>query len=329
MNDTAARLVSLHAPAPGRAAVRLVRAAAESLGLSAQTFCGEWVIRLVAPDGRTRLVWGYNFDLNPSASARVAGDKAATFEVLRAAGVAAVEHRLFLRADLEDYVSEGGSWRDILAAFAEFGGDAVIKPADGSGGSGVWRVRSVRELEGAAGTLWQRTHAICLSPFVQAAREVRFILLDGAPRIVYEKQIECLAGDGQSSMAELIAQKLRSDPQRWGPALASLMRDEDLDWSAILPAEGRRPVGWKHNLRGARAVVIEPEPAMVDLAQRAGAALGLRICAVDVVEPAGASPQVLEVNAGLMLERYVEQVEGGLEKARALTRDVIERMFLQ
>jgi cyanophycin synthetase len=329
MNDTIKPAGRSQAPAPQRAGVRLVREAAASLGIHVETYCGDWVLRLIHPDGRTRLVWGYNFDLNPSAAARVAGDKAATFEVLRAAGVAAVEHRLFLRADLSDYVSEDGSWRDILAAFEGFGGDAVIKPADGSGGSGVSRVRSARELEAAAGTLWQRTHAICLSPFVAAAREVRFILLDGAPRIVYEKQIAFLAGDGHSSTAELVAQKLRADPQRWGPALVSLMRDEALDWSAILPADGRRPVGWKHNLRGAQAVVVEPRPSMTELARRASAAMGLRICAVDVVEAAGAAPQVLEVNAGLMLERYVEQVEGGWDRAHALTRDVIVRMFAQ
>ena len=329
MNDTAKPSGTSRTTAPARAAVRLVREAAGSLGLRIETFCGDWVVRLIHPDGRTRLVWGYNFDLNPSAGARVAGDKAATFEVLRAAGVSAVEHRLFLRADLEDYVREDGNWRDILAAFAELGGDAVIKPADGSGGSGVWRVRSVRELEAAAGSLWQRTHAICLSPFIPVSREVRFILLDGAPRIVYEKRIEFLGGDGRSSVAELIAQKLREDPQRWGPALAGLMRDQELDWSEILAAGARRPVGWKHNLRGARAAVLErPSPAMLALVCRAAEALGLRICAVDVIEPAnGVAPHVLEANAGLMLERYVEQAENGWEQALSLTRDVIARMF--
>ena len=41
----------------------------------------------------------------------------------------------------------------------------------------------------------------------------------------------------------------------------------------------------------------------------------------------GVGPRVLEVNAGLMLERYVEQVEGGWSKALALTREVVRLMF--
>ena len=114
-----------------RAAVRLLESAGASLGIRVETYCHDWVIRLLHPGGRTRLVWGYNFDLNPSAAAHIAKDKPATWEVLRAAGVAAVEHRLFLRADLEGYAPEAGNWRDMLAAFEAFRRDAVIKPTDG------------------------------------------------------------------------------------------------------------------------------------------------------------------------------------------------------
>src|SRR5688500_7115712 len=192
------------APAPNRAAVELLKDAAATLGIRVEVFCGDWVARLLAPDGRTRLVWGYHFDLHPSAGALVAKDKAATFEVLRAAGIPAVEHRLFLRADLEGYVSEAGSWASMLATLAEFGGEAVAKPTEGSGGAGVSRVSSPRELELKAAAIWQRHHALCLSPFHEIVREVRHILLDGEARITYEKQIEAIVGDGRSTLGALI-----------------------------------------------------------------------------------------------------------------------------
>lgn len=313
-----------------RAAVRLIEEAAAGLELRAQTFCGDWIVRLIHRDGRARLVWGYNFDLNPSAGAQVAKDKAATFEVLRAAGVAAVEHRLFLRADLDEYVGDDGNWRAMLAALDDFGGEAVIKPTDGSGGAGVSRVRSRRELEQAAGALWQRTHAICLSPFIEAAREVRHILLDGEARIIYEKQIDALVGDGRSSIGQLILARLDADPLRWSHHLAtSARRHGELAWDHIPAAGQRLPLAWKHNLRGARAVVPQqPDNAMLKLARRAADSLGLRLCAVDVIEPAGArEPIILEVNAGLMLERYVEQIEDGWQRALELMRDVLVRMF--
>lgn len=318
-------------PSPPRAAVRLIRETAAALGIGVEGFCGDWVLRLTGAGGRTRLVWGYNFDLNPSAGAHVAKDKAATFEVLRAAGVPAVEHRLFLRADLQGYVSDTGNWRAMLAAFEAFGGDAVIKPAEGSGGAGVSRVRSGRELEQAAGGLWQRHHAICLGPFVPIAREVRFILLDGQARIVYEKDIDALSGDGRSSIGELILARARDDRQRWAPGLVAAARAQ-ADWDRIPPEGERLPLAWKHNLRGARARPLEKPPgAMQELAVQASRALGLRLCAVDVIEAIGSEgargPAVLEVNAGLMLERYVEQVPEGWVRASELMRDVLERMF--
>ncbi len=315
-------------PAPERAAVRLLRSAAAVLGLGIEEYCGGWAIRLVHPDGRTQLVWGFNFDLNPSAGAHIAKDKAASFELLRAAGVAAVEHRLFLRADLEEYVATAGNWRAMLATLEEFGGDAVIKPADGSGGAGVTRVRSGRELEQVSLQLWERHHAICLSPFQPITRELRHILLDGESRIAYEKQIDALVGDGGRTLGELIAAQVAAAPERWRVILRGAVRaGEASAWDHVLATGERLPLAWKHNLRGARAVEVEDTP-LAALSRRAAEALGLRICAVDVIETAGnSSPRVLEVNAGLMLERYVEQVEGGWERAQALTVDVLRRMF--
>jgi glutathione synthase/RimK-type ligase-like ATP-grasp enzyme len=280
-------------------------------------------------DGRTRLVWGYHFDLNPSAGAHVAKDKAATFEVLRAAGVPAVEHRLFLRADLADYVNESGSWTALLAALDEFGGVAVLKPTEGSGGAGVSRVRSPRELEEKAAGLWQRHHAICLSPYHEVTREIRHILLDGEPSIIYEKEIRAIVGDGHSTLGQLLLGGI-DDAQQWASKLGGAARQLGaLAWDHVPAAGQRLPLAWKHNLRGARAIVPESrDEASLSLARRAAAALGLRLCAVDVIEAAdGVGPRVLEVNAGLMLERYVEQVEGGWSKALALTREVVRLMF--
>ena len=314
--------------APNRVAVQLLREAAAGLDVRVQSFCGDWVVRLVAQDGRTGLVWGYHFDLNPSAGALVAKDKAATFEILRAAGIPAVEHRLFLRADLDNYVSEAGSWSAMLSTLAEFGGQAVIKPTDGSGGAGVSRVDSPRALELKAAAIWQRHHALCLCPFHEIAREVRHILLDGEARIIYEKRIEVLLGDGRSTLGQLIFGHM-DDPARWAHVLAGAARCHSELSLDHVPADGERlPLGWKHNLRGARAIVPQQrDEGLFELARRAADALGLRLCAVDVIETTDGRPIVLEVNAGLMLERYVEQVEGGWETSLRLTRDVLERMF--
>ena len=50
---------------------------------------------------------------------------------------------------------------------------------------------------------------------------------------------------------------------------------------------------------------IAPDDELLDIAVNAQKALGLRLCAVDVVESTSGERQVLEVNSGFMMEHYM------------------------
>lgn len=56
--------------------------------------------------------------------------------------------------------------------------------------------------------------------------------------------------------------------------------------------------------KGAVAISYEVADAEIKLAQKAKKALGLRLCAVDIIEQMDGSWQVLEVNDGIMMENY-------------------------
>ena len=215
----------------------------------------DW-IGIVSREGKRHLVFGYDLGLNSSAAARIANDKGATFEVLRAAGLPALEHRVFLHPRFLDFVPVDSNWPGMQAAFAEFGGDAVIKDNEGTGGMEVFRVRSLAELEQRAHQLFQIARGLALSPFRIIDAETRFVMLDGECLLAYCKE--------------------------------------------------RAANEWRHNLGlGGRAVPLAPtelalQPALA-LARQAMAALTLRFASIDVVSIEG-RPQVLEANAGVMLE---------------------------
>ncbi len=57
--------------------------------------------------------------------------------------------------------------------------------------------------------------------------------------------------------------------------------------------------------QGAIPKDITPSDELVQLAMRAQAALGLRLCAVDIIETSEGNYQVLEINSGFMLEHYM------------------------
>jgi glutathione synthase/RimK-type ligase-like ATP-grasp enzyme len=176
----------------GRVIEGALRRSAERRGLSVETFGHGWVVRL--SDGLIRRhVFGYDFELNSASTAKVAGDKSATYSLLDRAGVPAVTHRLFLRPDVAPRGIEGND-RQAMLEFAErHHWDLVCKSNAGTGGRHVYQVTDAAELDEAVARVFRVHHAVALTPFVEVDAEYRVVMLDGEPQLVYEK----LAGDGE------------------------------------------------------------------------------------------------------------------------------------
>lgn len=290
-----------------RILIASLRRYAVSRGLELQLLSGDWVACLQKA-GRRHLVIGYDLGLNGSAASRIASDKGATYDVLRHAGVPALEHRAFLHPRFLDFMPQDGNWTGLLAAFTEFGRDAVIKDNEGTGGIEVFRVRSLTELEQRAHKLFQIARAIALSPFVAIEDETRLVMIDGDCVLAYAKQRASVTGDGTRTVGELIA------------ANPSAYDNPGLPLDAV-PAAGQRvPLQWRHNLGlGARAILLDanaPELASrLALARNTMAALTLRFASIDIMTAGGGIPMVLEANAGVMLEVASRPDFGGAELA--------------
>jgi glutathione synthase/RimK-type ligase-like ATP-grasp enzyme len=171
---------------PERLVVEALRESADARGLRFESFSHGWIVRLSHGD-RVARVFGYDFELNSTTAAKIAGDKAATSTFLRDAGVPSVPHHLFLRSSLPEYTGPEGNWRRMLALAEDLGWDLVCKANSGTGGQHVYRVQTAAELETASTAVFAAHHSLALAPFVAADAEYRVILLDGDPLLVYEK----------------------------------------------------------------------------------------------------------------------------------------------
>ena len=169
------RLVTKNAE---RLLVDCLRRYAARHALSVELLSHDW-IAVLTRGGQRHLVFGYDLGLNGAAAAKIANDKSAAYAVLHAAGLAAVEHRVFLHPRFLDFLPVDGNWPGMLAAFEAFGRDAVVKDNEGTGGMEVFRVRSNTELEQRAHQLMQISRGLALSPFLDIDSEMRFVLLDG------------------------------------------------------------------------------------------------------------------------------------------------------
>ncbi len=163
-----------------RLMVGIIRDICAERGIAFSSLSDDWVLELTK-DGMTKRVVGYSFSINDSASALIAKDKVAAHLLLQRASIPSVPHAL-LRPKVSDAQKTAlQKWDKI-----------VVKPLDGTGGHGIKLVahpdEAVEYVESTDIPAW------AASPFIDIEREIRFVLLDQEPLIVYEKQAVMVDG---------------------------------------------------------------------------------------------------------------------------------------
>jgi glutathione synthase/RimK-type ligase-like ATP-grasp enzyme len=262
-----------------------------------------WLI-VMQRDDKRRCAFGYDIGLNSAVAHRIANDKAATAEVLEMAGIACVPHTLFLSPEMNQYVSQPGSWEAMLRLVAANPQGIVVKPNEGTTGESVFMVKTNAALELAVSRIFASHLSLAISPYLDIEDEVRVVLLDGDSIVVYRKSRPSIVGDGQRSLLELALAAIPA--ARRSTVLPGMIADLDrAELDFVLPAGQRRVLNWRHNLdAGAHPTLLNQgkvRDACVEIAIRAAKAIDIRFASIDVVEVDGAW-QVLEINSGVMME---------------------------
>ncbi len=279
-----------------------------------------WLVAMRRGEKR-HFAFGYDLGLNSAMAHRIANDKAATSEVLALCGVPCIPHHIFLSPELRARVSGPGAWEAMLRLLADHPGGLVVKPNEGTSGRSVFMVKTKPQLELAASRIFSSHPALAISPYVEIEDEVRAVMLDRRPLVVYGKQRPTVTGDGKRSLLELAV--AATPAARRSALLAAMMQTtKRAELDRIVPAGEMRLLNWRHNLdAGAEPVLLEAgemRAACVEIATSAATAIGIRFASVDVVRVAG-TWRVLEINSGVMMEalskRHPDLVEAAYEAA--------------
>ena len=289
---------------PQRVFVDAVQRYGERHAITVDVRSDGWLIVMQKGD-RRHLVFGYDVGLNSAVARGVANDKAATAEILAQSGIACVPHALFPNPGLRPRMAPEGSWDAMLGLLARHPEGIVVKPNEGSSGRSVFLVSCRPQLELAVQEIFTAHTSLAIAPYLAIEDEVRVVVLDAAALVVYGKNRPAVVGDGQRTLLELaIATTPAAQRSIVLPGLLRGRTKSELDM--IVPIGQRRALNWRHNLdAGARPVLLaqgDARDACVSLAVQAAAAIGLRFGSVDVVR-AGARWQILEINAGVMMEQ--------------------------
>lgn len=278
-----------------RTFVQAIRHYCARHGIAVDLRSGGWLIAMRRGETR-RFAFGYDIGLNSVIAHRLANDKSATAEVLALENVPCIPHHLFLNPSLGAHVA-GSSWHEaMLDLLAQNPQGVVVKPNEGTSGRAVFKATIRDEIDRAVREVFSSSLGLVIAPYVEIEQEVRVILLDGKPMIVYRKQRPAVVGDGVRSLAELAA-AAGQDKQ---------LRELDArEANAIVPKGERRILNWRHNLdAGAQPVLMERGEvyaACANLAIDAANAIGIVFASIDVIRVDGAW-KVLEINSGVMME---------------------------
>ena len=167
--------------------VQAIRRYGARHGIDVDVRSGGWLIAMRRGEMR-RFAFGYDIGLNSAIAHRLANDKSATAEALSLACVPCIPHHLFLNPKLGSNVVDA-AWREaMLGLLHDNPQGVVVKPNEGTSGRSVFKVTSEAELDHAAGEVFSMSTGLVISPYVEIEDEVRVILLDDVPRVVYSKQ---------------------------------------------------------------------------------------------------------------------------------------------
>ena len=262
-----------------------------------------WLI-VMRRGGRRHFAFGYDLGLNNAVAHRIANDKAATSEVLQICGIPCVPHTLFLSPEMSEYVPPRRSWEAMIALLKENPDGIVVKPNEGTSGESVFKVLTIPDLEVAAHKIFSSSLGLAISPYLDIENEIRVILIDNRPLVIYSKDRPSIIGDGKHSLLELalaaVPAELRST------VLSALARDFGRSALDEIPRAGQRCfLNWRHNLdSGARPILLEQgqhRDACIKIAVEAAQAIGIRFGSIDVVKVDGFW-RILEINSGVMME---------------------------
>ena len=272
-------------------------------GIAVETRSQGWLM-VMQKGPRRHLTYGYDVGLNSAVTHRIANDKAATAELLEMNGIACVPHAFFPGPALSEYVPPLGTWQAMLGHLTQNPDGIVVKPNEGTSGNLVFKVLARPALERAVSEIFSLNLNLAISPYLEIKNEVRVILVDDLPVIVYGKSRPGVTGDGVHSILELALATMPAE--RLSAILPRMAGDLDsATLDTILPSGQHHALNWRHNLDAGAEPVLLPQGAVrercVELAIAAAKSIDLRFGSIDVVQ-VDDGWRVLEINSGVVME---------------------------
>lgn len=303
--------------------VKLLEELCKKLEIKIEKLSFGWVYKL-SKSNKIRYITG-NFDINKEASSKIASDKYATYEVVKSQNLPIIEHKMIFNPNERKKYIEKDIW-DICYDEFKAKKKVVVKPNLGLEGKGVFKCKTLDELEIAVKFLLEKNTSISICPYYDIEKEYRAFYLNGKILLIYEKEKPYIVGNGVETIKELV-EKLKLPHNK-------IVKEnlEKLDLSYIPNQNEKIEISWKYNLTGgATARVIKKEnliyKTIEELAIRTGKSLDLTFATIDIIKTKENEIYLLEVNSGVSTNIFSNIVKDGKMIEREIYRKALIEMF--
>lgn len=268
-------------------------------------------------------IWSRRFDLNSAIASRLADNKFETYRVLQSYGIPIVECHKLSRIGTEEYENTPDSNLFICKNLLEQHRTIVIKPNNSYEGKGVYRCSSMKDVETALHSIYSSYKFIVVSPYINAINEYRTFFLNGTILLIYKKSLPYIIADGKSTLMELLV------AQSYNFEMINHQLYQELN--NIYPVGKKIFLNWKFNLtQGSYCQIIDKSDLyskLCNLAIKSANAIGISFATVDIIEDVNGNLTVLEINAGVAMDQFIQQVPKGKIWATQIYEKAILSMF--
>lgn len=289
-------------------------------GINCTFLSKDWLI-ILEKDGKRRFITGYKFDINSCGASLLSDDKFSTYTYLNNQNIPVVSEKIIYSSSNKNaFAKDANSIEVVKDYFEKYNNNIVIKQNKGTCGNGIEHITDMDTLEEVYERMSRRYYSVCLSPYYDIENEYRVIMVDSNPRLMYKKMKPVVIGNGKDDIKTLLC--------NFNP---KFFENKEIKENRVLAENEVYQYDWKHNLcKGAKVSMdIDEEIRKIiqDLAIRTANTIGLRFESVDIIKTYNNEYYVMEVNSGVMMDNFIDQIEDGYEISKNIYREVIDKMM--
>ena len=310
---------------PKRNLEKIVEKAAIDFNIEINYLADNWII-LLKKNNKIKQIFGYNFDINSCMSKMNCDDKHACSLILSQYDIPNIPCDFFsIYVYLENDYDK--LEKEVKSSFNKFNGNVVIKPNTGTSGNDVYHCLNEKDTIKYAKNLWKLRKDFIISPFKSLKNEFRVIVLNDQVELIYCKSKSTIIGDGKTTLIKLLKNKLKNVFEH---DIISCI-DKKYSPNYIIPKNETIVYSWKHNLKYGNNVSIDIDNdsyyKINNLALLAANSIKIKFASIDIVQDDNDNFMVLEMNAGVMLEKFSKQNDKFYGIAENIYTKAIKYMF--